>query len=356
MASPRSRDERGQVIVIFALALVALVAMVGLVLDGGSAFAQRRSEQNAVDLAALAAANDLIVNQGSADWVGTARAVAKENGYEHGRQRRHRERHLQQLPRPGGRHVRARRPGHRRHHGQPPERLRRRGRHADLGRQRHRHIPDRLAGHRRLRRVRSSSPRRHSTRRARRRPAATRTTSARWSTPSEDTPTEAHEFAWTDFAYDKKCDETGNVDDQDLQAYMDSSATFELSLDFGCYIAQHNNGVMNNITARLAALAPITFPVPIVDESGNYVGWASFVLTSADPNGRNGSLTGYFETGNFQNQRLEVQLAGLRHLDVRRDLHPEADQLTIGRAALRHDGRARARPFRCLVRQRMPVS
>ena len=35
-------SERGQIIVIFALALVAIIAMVGLVLDGGSAFAQRR--------------------------------------------------------------------------------------------------------------------------------------------------------------------------------------------------------------------------------------------------------------------------------------------------------------------------
>ena len=82
--NPQDREERGQVIVIFALALVALVGMVGLVLDGGSAFAQRRSEQNAADLAALAAANDLIVNQGSADWLTTARTIAEENGFKHG--------------------------------------------------------------------------------------------------------------------------------------------------------------------------------------------------------------------------------------------------------------------------------
>ena len=75
------RDQQGQILVIFALALVAITAMVGLVLDGGSAYAQRRAEQNAADLAALAAANDLIVNQGSADWVGTAHAIAGLNGY-----------------------------------------------------------------------------------------------------------------------------------------------------------------------------------------------------------------------------------------------------------------------------------
>lgn len=309
MASPRSRDERGQVIVIFALALVALVAMVGLVLDGGSAFAQRRSEQNAVDLAALAAANDLIVNQGSADWVGTARAVAKENGYEHDVNGVTVNVTCSNCP---GQAVDTSAPG------------------VQV-------TVDITASHRNAFAGVVGMPTWDV--------SATATSQTGWPDtatapgpfivskkafneagkattcrdknhqcslehPIEDTPTEAHEFAWTDFAYDKKCNETGNVDDQDLQAYMDSSATFELSLDFGCYIAQHNNGVMNNITARLAALAPITFPVPIVDESGNYVGWASFVLTSADPNGRNGSLTGYFETGNFQNQRLGVSSPG----------------------------------------------
>ncbi len=84
MDNNAQRGERGQIIVVFALALVAIVAMVGLILDGGSSFAQRRSEQNAVDLAALAAGNDLIVNQGTADWVGTARTVARQNGFEHG--------------------------------------------------------------------------------------------------------------------------------------------------------------------------------------------------------------------------------------------------------------------------------
>ena len=78
------RGERGQIIPVFALTLVAIVAMVGLVLDGGSTFAQRRSEQNAADLAAFAAANDLIVNLGSATWDATARSVATKNGYTDG--------------------------------------------------------------------------------------------------------------------------------------------------------------------------------------------------------------------------------------------------------------------------------
>ena len=68
--------------------LVALVAMVGLVIDGGGAFAQRRAEQNAADLAALAGANAWLVDTNNATRIGSAitaaRAVAKQNGYEDG--------------------------------------------------------------------------------------------------------------------------------------------------------------------------------------------------------------------------------------------------------------------------------
>ena len=76
--------ERGQILVIFALALVAMLAMVGLVLDGGSAFAQRRDQQNAADLAALAGANDYLLNSNATDAYARARAVASQNGYADG--------------------------------------------------------------------------------------------------------------------------------------------------------------------------------------------------------------------------------------------------------------------------------
>lgn len=81
---PRSnsdRDQQGQILVIFILALVAIVAAVGLVIDGGFAFAQRRAEQNAADLGALAGANAMLNGQ---DATTTARATAQKNGFEHG--------------------------------------------------------------------------------------------------------------------------------------------------------------------------------------------------------------------------------------------------------------------------------
>lgn len=50
------RHERGQVLVIVALAIVTLVAMVGLVIDGGFAWGKQRDTQNAADSAAKAGA------------------------------------------------------------------------------------------------------------------------------------------------------------------------------------------------------------------------------------------------------------------------------------------------------------
>jgi hypothetical protein len=47
-------SQRGQVLVLFALALSALVLGTAVVVDGGYAFAQRRATQNAADFAALA--------------------------------------------------------------------------------------------------------------------------------------------------------------------------------------------------------------------------------------------------------------------------------------------------------------
>lgn len=52
-------EERGQVIVLVAVMLVGLVAVVGLVSDGGLVFAQRRDLQNVADGAALAGAMQL---------------------------------------------------------------------------------------------------------------------------------------------------------------------------------------------------------------------------------------------------------------------------------------------------------
>jgi Flp pilus assembly protein TadG len=308
LRSEAPRESRGQILVIFALGLVGMVAMVGLVLDGGSAFAQRRSQQNAADLAALAAANDLIVNQGSADWFGRARWVAEINGYKHGE---------------NGITVDVS------CHNCPGQTL-------DADYEGVQVTVTISADHRNAFAGVVGMPTWEV--------STTATSKTGWPDsavgpgpfivskkafdeggkpvhctgsddtcdlehPVDDTPTEWTEFTWTDYGYDKACEDTGNVNDNDLQSYMAGQASFSITLDFGCYIAQHNDGIMNNIVNDLQGLAPITFPIPIVDAEGKFVGWATFVLTDASPAGRNGTLTGYFLDG-LQNQRLDVRSPG----------------------------------------------
>lgn len=81
--APRSRQEpeRGQLLVIFALALVALVGMVGLIIDGGDTFLQRRDEQNVADAAAMAAGYAYVNSQ---DPTAAAQTLASSNGYTSG--------------------------------------------------------------------------------------------------------------------------------------------------------------------------------------------------------------------------------------------------------------------------------
>lgn len=80
------RGGRGQVLVVFTLAIVVIMSIVGLVLDGGSVFAQRRDQQNVADLAAMAAVTAYLNTTGSAGAKQVAGQVAAQqialaNGY-----------------------------------------------------------------------------------------------------------------------------------------------------------------------------------------------------------------------------------------------------------------------------------
>jgi hypothetical protein len=72
--------ERGQALIVVVLAIVGLAGMVGLVVDGGNAFLDRRNAQNAADSAALAAA--LVRIRGGNSLAGAAFDAAKQNGYD----------------------------------------------------------------------------------------------------------------------------------------------------------------------------------------------------------------------------------------------------------------------------------
>lgn len=75
---PRRRDG-GQVLVIFALALVALLTAAGLAFDIGRFYSEKRFLQNAADAAALAAANALIQGMTTAQARGQAEAILTRN-------------------------------------------------------------------------------------------------------------------------------------------------------------------------------------------------------------------------------------------------------------------------------------
>ncbi len=73
-----ARAERGQAIVLVMLVFVGLLGAIGLAVDGGRLYSDRRSAQNAADNAALAGAFALC---NSANVVNAAVASAAQNGY-----------------------------------------------------------------------------------------------------------------------------------------------------------------------------------------------------------------------------------------------------------------------------------
>src|SRR5438067_8707617 len=78
------RAHRGQALVFLALATLILMRAMGLALDGGYNYAQRRQMQNAADAAALAGARVVASNDGSGittyQLLAAVRAVAQQNG------------------------------------------------------------------------------------------------------------------------------------------------------------------------------------------------------------------------------------------------------------------------------------
>ena len=70
--------ERGQALILIALAIVGIIALTALAIDGGMAFSDRRHAQNAADTASLAAALEKVYNR---DWNTAAFSRAASNGY-----------------------------------------------------------------------------------------------------------------------------------------------------------------------------------------------------------------------------------------------------------------------------------
>jgi Flp pilus assembly protein TadG len=70
--------EQGQMIVLFAICLVAMISVAGMLMDGGMASATRRQAQNAADTAAMAAAQALATSSSATT---AAQTIASANGF-----------------------------------------------------------------------------------------------------------------------------------------------------------------------------------------------------------------------------------------------------------------------------------
>jgi Flp pilus assembly protein TadG len=77
MIRSRRDNQRGQILVLFVVSLVAMFAMLGLLLDGGHALALRRQLQDAGDAGALAAVNGLVSSGSTAGCSPTAGTNAR---------------------------------------------------------------------------------------------------------------------------------------------------------------------------------------------------------------------------------------------------------------------------------------
>lgn len=74
----KNKNEQGQAIVLIVFAIVGLIGLTALTVDGGMAYSNRRHAQNAADTAALAAARAKIREE---PWKGAALVIASENGF-----------------------------------------------------------------------------------------------------------------------------------------------------------------------------------------------------------------------------------------------------------------------------------
>lgn len=276
--------DRGQILVIFAMALVVMVTVTGLSVDVGGAFAQRRDQQTSADLAALAAANDYLINGDDALAIARARTVTADNGFTHG---------------VGGTTVNV---GIDTSNGVEVK--------VDI---------DASHGNAFLAVIGM--------------PSWPVTTSAsalagfpdsgegagpfifpigafqndgtpKYQTPTDfgdkngDIPQSDIDFAWTDWMGD-------NVNSSELGDIISGAMTIDRTLEYGQYIGQHNNGNKTSEYGDVNTyLAGVEMPVAVVDIHGNFMGWAMFHVISAS-GGSNKHIRGYF-LSSFTTGRLRV--------------------------------------------------
>ena len=286
MSADRSAPRRpqGQILVIFVLAMIAMIGMVGLAIDGGGTYAQRRDQQTASDLAALAAANDYMLSNNTTQATTRAQTVATTNGFTNGA---------------GSTAIGV--------------------------------AFDTSNGVEVT--VNIGSPHRNSFLGALGMATWNVSTTAtalagfpdsangagpfifpisafnddgtpKYTTPTDfnetnaDVPTSQTDIAWTNYG-------TGNLDTQGVDDIIKGDVTIDKTLSYGEYIGQANNGNHNTLYTDVNTyLSGQDWPVAVVDAGGNFMGWATFHVISAEA-GSTKHITGYFQVA-FTSDRMTI--------------------------------------------------
>ena len=282
-------SSRGQVIVLFALALVAIIAAVGLVLDGGSTFAQRRTQQSAADLASLAGANDYLLNHAVALATARARQVADINGFTNGADGVTID---VVVTTDNGAEVTVDIEAPHQNHfagivGMSTWPVSTTAT-AQTG------FPDSVVGAApMLFSIDAFGP--NGTPLVGYGNPASPFTFDHGQGQSGDAPDAPGLMSWTDY------DPLTNDNTRVMHDIIVGDTVVTTTINFGDYIGEHNNGQHAALFGDL--VYPADYPVPVVDHTGHFQGWATFHLTGASQGGK--SVTGYFKS-NFVNERLTI--------------------------------------------------
>jgi Putative Flp pilus-assembly TadE/G-like len=281
----RRRTAGGQIIVLFVLALIGIIGVVGLAIDGGGAYAQRRDQQTAADLAALAGANDYLVNNSSSQAIVRARSVAGTNNYTNGVGSTV----GVSIDTSNGVEVQVNIAS-----SHPNSFLGALGMAnwsvsttatALAG------FPDSAAG---------AGPFIFPI------SAFNDDGTPKYQTPTDfnetngDIPTSQTDIAWTNYG-------SGNLNTTEVDQIIKGDVTIDETLAYGQYIGQINSGNHNTLYTDVNTyLAGQDLPVAVVDAGGNFMGWATFHVISASA-GSDKHINGYFLSA-FTGDRLTISL------------------------------------------------
>ena len=279
----RAPRDGGQILIVFALSMMVIIGMVGLAMDGGATFAQRRDQQTAADLAALAGANDYLLSNNAVQAIDRAKTVSAANNFTNGAgstigvaisttngvevnvtvASSHRNSFLGAL-------------------GMTTWPVSTTAT-ALAG------FPDNASG---------AGPFIFSI------GAFDNDGTPNYQTPTtfgegnSAIPTGALDFSWTNYG-------TGNVNTTDVDNIIKGSLVIDKTIAYGEYIGQANNGNHNFLFDDVDTYdRNQDFPVAVVDGNGNFMGWATFHVISAS-GGSAKTITGYF-LASFTSSRLTV--------------------------------------------------